>query len=420
MEEAGIYDESSEAAMWGTAAHLISSLCLEQGIEPAVFHGRTVVFQPRPAREMFEDELQGHETVIHRIVPDDEMIECCTRYVDFVRALVESLGAYLMVEQRVRISWITGEHGATGTSDCVIVTKDELIIVDLKGGMGQVDAFRVLPAEVDVITGAVADVPVYEPNSQMAMYAGGALHDFAWMGPFKRVRMIIVQPRLHHVSDFDMSVEDLLTYLKTLSVAAERTRTNPVHVPGDHCHFCKAKANCKALQQYVFDTVIGDFDDLAVAQPRTVCDPELGVIYERLDIIETWCEAIRARVRAELTAGRRVIGANEPYKLVEGKLAARRWENQARAEKLAVVFLGENAHTRKFKSPTQLEELLKKKHPQQWQVISQHVAEQGRTQPVIVPASNPKPALPGIVDDFADLSSPVASLPADADDILGI
>lgn len=70
-----------------------------------------------------------------------DMAEHVQTYIDHVRDLVDSTGGTLLIEERLPIDNITGEADAYGTSDVVILTDEEIIVVDLKYGLGEkVDA----------------------------------------------------------------------------------------------------------------------------------------------------------------------------------------------------------------------------------------------------------------------------------------
>lgn len=408
-EEAGKPDDAGEAADWGTAAHFISALCLDSGADPWSYLGRVVAFV-EGGREVFEEDVPADAVVVRRIDADKSLIGCCASYVGFIRELMKMIGGTLLVEQRVPIGWITGEDGAGGTSDCVILAGDELIIVDLKGGMNQVDAFHVVHIGEDPLTGLpiTLEIPKTVPNKQLAMYAAGALREFGWMADIKRVRMIICQPRLSHVSEHAMTVDELGAFIAELSLAAAETRTNPTYRPGDNtCTYCKAKSTCKALEKYVFDAVFGEFDDLTAAPLREYEGPALGVIYEKLDLIVGWCEAKRTLVRQELEAGRPVVGKHEAYKLVEGKMGARYWNDPTKAEKALKSMLRNETHIykRELISPTGAEELAESGvlGERQWKKL-QELVGQNRNKPSIVPASHRKPALTNTIDEFDDLT----------------
>ena len=90
-----------------------------------------------------------------------------------------------------------------GTADAIILAEDQITIVDLKYGLG---------------------VKVYaENNEQLMLYALGAVQKYSEGRSIKSVRMIIVQPRLSHISDWTISIDDLNHFAdevrKTASVA---------------------------------------------------------------------------------------------------------------------------------------------------------------------------------------------------------
>ncbi|MGI9143865.1 MAG: DUF2800 domain-containing protein [Fluviibacter sp.] len=152
--------KSTAFSMEGTCAHELAQRCLVNGWDAA--------------SQIGQDYLIEEKT----FVISKEMAEFVQSYID----LVASFDGIKLIEQKLPISHITGEEDAHGTADCVIFTEDELIIVDLKYGMGvRVDA---------------------ENNSQLMIYGLAALDFYSWMGPFKRIRLVIHQPRLDHISEW--------------------------------------------------------------------------------------------------------------------------------------------------------------------------------------------------------------------------
>ena len=337
----GIKDDGNDAARWGTAAHLVASEALESGKQAQEYHGRIVAFGITAEGRRLEDFVGSFSesrllelTITHQVVVDDEIVDCAHSYVQFVRELAEVTGAQMLIEQRVSIGHITGELDAGGTADTILLTDDEITVIDLKGGMGKVLAYQTLSiAHKDLITGI--DKPaVYEPNKQLAMYAGGALREHRLMHDFKRVTTIIVQPRLNHVSQYTMSVEALEGFLVGLSAAAERTRTDPVFAPSfDACHFCKAKGNCSAQTDAVLSAALTGFEDVNEAVTKVVSVNSLGSMYSLLPMIVDWCAAIRERTYDELVQGRPVVRNDGlAYKLVTGRQGNREWADLAEAE----------------------------------------------------------------------------------------
>lgn len=114
----GLPDSSSKYADEGTAAHELGELILN-GADGASLVGKFA-----------ENGVEFTQDMLTHVM----------KYVTYVQDLVNSTGGTLMTEQRLPLFSITGED-AHGTSDVVIIAGDELIVVDLKFGMGvKVDA----------------------------------------------------------------------------------------------------------------------------------------------------------------------------------------------------------------------------------------------------------------------------------------
>lgn len=396
--EKGLPNEGNDSARWGTANHEISQRCLKLGVTPDTYLGRVLRFAVTVFGQRIEDRLDGEEmpklaVVQHEVPIDADQIECSTSYVEFVREMVRATGGELLVEQPLPIGQITGEEGATGTGDAAILVYDqrEIIIIDLKGGMDQVDAFHMVPNESDLF----GDSFVAEPNPQTAMYAGGALEMYGLLGEWDRVRMIIVQPRLRHVSEYAMSVDELRAFLAKLSAAAEEgRRPNPPYTPGiKQCKHCRAKPTCNAHQQWVLRDM-PRLDVIADAKPELYSP---GAIYEKKAVIVKFVEACEEFVRRELNAQRPVQGESGLLKLVKGRLGARFWKDPAQAERLLREQFRvpiEQAYNMSLISPTDAERLAKTEvlGKRQWAKL-QPLYDQVPTKPSIVPASDPRPPL---------------------------
>lgn len=378
--EEGMPDSDSDASRWGSACHLVSSTSLIEGKEPAEFLGWTWIDYVHPESDSSGDMLVQDEhdldlgvEVINSVPIDQEQVDTATAYTNFVRERHAILGGEMFVEVRLPVEHITGEKGATGSGDCVIVADRVIEIIDLKGGMVQVDA------SYDG-----------EPNSQLAMYGGGALEDFDWLGPFDTVRMFIVQPRLNHVSEFELTPDELRAYLATLTAASKEADTNPQFRPGyKQCYFCKAKATCAAHIDWLMRDMPTDYP------VKEVKKYPIGVIYERADLIVRFLEQVEAQVRADLSAGIEVMGEKEPLKLIQGNLGQRRWNDRGAAEALLRQELPvHKVYDMSLISPKRAEELL---NQQQWAAITPHIG-QNRNKPRIVRASHTSPGVSAVSD----------------------
>ncbi|KAA3649815.1 MAG: DUF2800 domain-containing protein [Proteobacteria bacterium] len=386
--EASCPDESSDFADEGTAAHELAAAALTDGRDAAAYVGNVIHVNGK-----------GWDVT-------DDMAAHVQKYLDYVRAI----GGELMVEQRLSVEAITGEPDAKGTSDAVILAGEELVIVDLKYGRGvKVDA---------------------DDNEQLSIYALAALAEFEFLGDFQRVRLVIVQPRLDHISEWVCSIEALREFAEHVKERAYHALQVLHHEkPGAYvhhcrpaekaCRFCKAKAICPALTDHVLATVADDFVDTSEpvapqiehATERSFDNTTLGNLLGAVDLVEAWCKAIRAKAESELLAGRAVPG----FKLVEGRRGARRWADDAEVETTmkAMRLKLEQMYDLKLISPTSAEKLHKAGDigPRQWPKL-QALITQSDGSPSVAPESDKRPALvmQAAVDEFADETDTVADL----------
>lgn len=370
--EAPFPDTSSEFAAEGTLAHEVAAKCLDSGLDPAALIGK-------------EFDVDGFNFVV-----DQSMADHVADYMKLVREYAE--GGQLLVEKRVGIGHLTGEEGAGGTSDAIIIKGSEIIVIDLKYGMGvRVDA---------------------DDNPQLMMYALGALNEYEILGDFDTVTMVIHQPRLNHVSEYSITVEQLLAFADDVVHAAEKIRwENPTFNPGEkQCKFCKAKATCPALRAEMAEVVGGasDLSDFADMIPQEVSpdtsDNYLPIAMSKVDMIEQWCKAVRAETERRLLAGQPVTG----YKLVQGRAGNRDWKDpKAVEEMMKKTFRMRDDQVYDFKliSPTKAEKTFKE-NPKRWANLQEQIVR-GEGKPSVAPATDKRPAMDikPVMDDFRDLTA---------------
>ena len=337
---------------------------------------------------------------------DTEMLDYVLHYVDTVWSLAD--GNELMIEQRVDFSHIVGVPESFGTADAVIIAGNELQIHDLKYGRGvQVDA---------------------EQNEQLQLYALGALEQFGMLYDFETVRLFIHQPRLNHISEWALTVEELEAFGERAQEAAvsvivvfniadcEGVETLPLEnfTPGEkQCRFCKAKAVCTAQKMQHMQTAASDFEDLTKPVGEIIADAssrvplltieELAEIYNQADAIESWLKAVRDRVNSELNAGHPVPG----FKLVTGKQGNRAWSDEEAARALLkdqFRYKDSDVFSMKLISPTKAEKLIKKASPRRWTKVEALITR-ADGKPTVAPESDPRLALNiNPVNDFDDVS----------------
>jgi hypothetical protein len=380
--EADLPDTSSEFADEGTLAHALAAECLTKGCSADYF-----------AEALFSYVDHGLRKTA---MITKEMAEYVQVYLDAIHQY--ATGNELLVEQRLEFSRYVDVPDQFGTSDVVILTDDEIQVHDLKYGKG---------VRVDV-----------DNNEQLMLYALGAFDTFGALGDFKRARLVIHQPRLQHLSEWDCTIEELLAFSGRAKEGAQKAirikkaEATDFLSPGEkQCRFCKAKATCPALAEKVLQTVADDFVDLT--QPitpqiehyaeATLDSAKLGHMLDAVGLVEAWCKAIRARAEVELFAGREVPG----YKLVEGRLGARKWTDEEEAETMLKSFRlkQEEMYEQKLISPATAEKVLAKSSPKRWLKI-QPLISRADGKPSVAPISDKRPALviKAVVDDFDDLT----------------
>lgn len=376
--EKGYGEKSSTFADEGTAAHELASWCLESGQNASAYAGRIITV-----------EKTGRQFEV-----DEDMVENVQRYVDIVRGL----GGDLMVEQRVDFSSWIGVPDSFGTSDAIVVLDRELVVCDLKYGRGvQVDA---------------------EENEQLQLYALGSYSLASLAYDIDTVRMMIVQPRLNHVSEWAVSVDHLKGFAARAAVAARHAihqfdgKAEPKLTPGEkQCRFCKAKATCPALAAEVREVVTAeavtaeDFSDLTETSAivnEIIGDDWLAYAMSKVDLVEGWCKAVRAEVESRLVEGKPVEG----FKLVQGRRGARAWTSKDEAEVVlsSLRLKKEQMYDMTVISPTTAEKLFKAGDigPRQWPKV-QALITQAEGKPSVAPADDKRPAITVAVtaDDFS-------------------
>lgn len=411
--QAGIPNTTSDASRPGTCGHQMGAEILEFDIDPQTYLGRTMGF-PSDGREDWADKFPDGTVFEHTVTVDQELLDATMSYVRFVRNMRDTLGAQLIVERQVPIGHITGEKDARGTSDCILLAGETLITVDLKLGRGRVTAYDVIAQETDDTP------PVLRMNLQLALYLLGSLEEYGLLGDFQRVKGVIVQPFLNHVSEYECSVEELLALGRWLSERAEVTRTNPEFAPSHkNCFFCKARRDCYARNALVLQNAVDGFEDVTTAKPRPVPMPSLGQMYGLVEMVRKWADDVEEKCFELVDAGEVVIGPdNKPLKLVEGRKPSKSWDFPEVVEKLLkdMRIKPDVMYVRRLITPTEADKLAmkpkgrgRKPAPEaveaeadaenrpigkvQWTKLEPHIV-QGKGKPTLALGSDKRTALP--------------------------
>jgi hypothetical protein len=383
--EATCPDSTSDFAEEGTAAHELASWTLTDGAHYTnAYLGRITA----NGWEVTQDMCDHVQVYVNEVL---------ARVNDYKRQGATKVK--LMVEERVDFSHYLNVPDSFGTSDIIILAtlKDDTGVIDvqdLKYGMG---------VRVDAVN-----------NEQLRLYALGAYGLYSLVHDIDRVRMVIHQPRLEHVSEEEIAVSELLAFgdkAKDAAMSAADPGQAGMLFPGEkQCRFCKAKAKCPALAADVAKTVATDFEELARVElivPQENVGETLAKYMLKVDMIDDWCRAVRAAVEAELLSGRAVPG----YKLVEGKRGNRSWSNKDAAENMlkGMRLKIDEMYKMSLISPTDAEKLLAKDNPRRWATL-QPLITRADGKPSVAPESDKRPALAlkTTDQDFAEMAEPKA------------
>jgi len=229
----------SEYAEEGTEAHTLAAIKLAymlKQITPAVYGNQfeTFIMHSRFYNVEFNEYVNTYCQEVMDII-----------HMDYLQQGIQIYKIYL--EEEVTFDDVVPK--GSGTGDVIIVGKGFIHIIDLKFGKG---------------------VPVNAiDNTQLRLYALGALKTFRLMSVFTHVRMTIIQPRLYDKSTDEMTVTDLNqwaeSYVKPRAELASRGEGE--FVPGDHCKFCKLKMKCEALAQAQLKTAQAEFELAVIDDP---------------------------------------------------------------------------------------------------------------------------------------------------------
>lgn len=299
-----------------------------------------------------------------------QMEECADSYVQFVmekyaKAKESCPDARVLVEEHLDFSQYV--PGGFGTGDCVIVADGTLYIIDYKYGQGvQVSAER---------------------NTQMMCYALGALEAYDGIYDVSVIDMVIYQPRLSSISEYMISKEELLVWAENILAPAAQLALEGKgdFKAGEHCRFCRARADCRARAEYNLMLAKYDF-----RLPPELTDTEVAVILTRIDALVAWAEDVKKEATKKAMEGTVYPG----FKVVEGR-SVRKYTSEKDVAK-AVIEMGYNPYEKKLLGLTEMKKLLGK----QFDEVLGRFIYKPPGKPTLVPDSDRRRPLNSAKKDF--------------------
>ena len=229
-------------------------------------------------------------------------------------------------------------------------------------------------------------------NSQMRLYALGAIAEFGFLYDIEKVKMTIIQPRLDSISTDEMTVDDLLKWAEEIvkPIATLAIKGEGDIKAGDHCRFCKAKAVCRAQADKNMEIAKYEFAD-----SKLLSEEEIADILSKVDELTKWATGVKEyALDAAINNG--VIFPN--YKVVEGK-SNRRYTDE---NKVAEILLNEGfqesmIYTKKLDGISKMETALGKKEVVR--LLGDYI-EKPPGKPTLVPESDKRPVFNSVKADF--------------------
>jgi len=359
--EAQVEEKASEYAREGTFAHTLAELKLAHYLGTLTTPKYNTKLKKLKQEEHYSEELESDTQI----------------YIDFAvekinEARAKTPDAAVLLETKLDYSpWVPEGFG---TGDLVLITDGVLEIVDLKFGRGiQVSA---------------------EDNSQMQLYALGAINQFGFLYDINTVKMTIHQPRLDHISTAEMTVDDLMYWAtNTVMGGAELAWKGEGEFRcGPWCQFCKIKATCRKRAETNLQLAKYDFKD-----PPQLTDDEIAEVMFAADELQRWVSDVQAYALDQaINHGKEWPG----FKLVEGR-SYRRYSDEAEAAKAlaAAGFEEEKIYTRSLLGITAMEKLVGKK---QFNEILGACIVKPPGKPKLAPESDKRPAIKSTAEiDFS-------------------
>ena len=335
------------ASKEGTAAHALAEHKLKRKLK---------MRSERPISEFNDEDME--------LYTDD--------YSDYVfeqytKAKRYDENAQIFIEQKLDFSCYVPD--GFGTGDAVIISKGKLQIIDLKYGMG-------------VLVNA-------ENNSQMMLYALGALKKFGKEYDIKKIKMVIFQPRRENVSVWETTVTQLKNWAeKKLRPRAEMAfKGTGNYLPGSHCQFCKAAIKCRARAE----------ENLKIAQqefkmPPLLSDAEIEAILTKVPELKKWVEAIWDYATEQALKGKQWNG----FKVVQGK-SVRKYSNEEKVVDACNNAGYKDIYVKKLITITEMEKLMGKKV---FNEVLGSLIEKPAGKPTLVEESDKRPAITTAMNEF--------------------
>ncbi|EAR5110822.1 DUF2800 domain-containing protein [Salmonella enterica subsp. enterica serovar Cerro] len=395
--EFGLPNGSGQAAVNGTVMHLVAETVLNrvikgEDITADTYKGVYALNEGKgPIKALVTPEKGA-------VLITDDFVSQVNKYVDYCRPIIDA-AELVEVESRVNLTRVlhpgaelNGEPLHTfGTADLIAVmpsaphdcgTGHMLIVGDLKTGRHKVLA---------------------KENKQMMLYALGLLRVYKRLYDITAVRLVIFQPYAGGADEWDTTPEALEQFGKFAQGRALKAidafqRGKKGLKPADFrpgnsaCEWCKFSEKCSARSKSATKTVESDLSD-----EIEMTDEQIVAEYLKLDVMRQHISDIE-KAMYKLLMNK---GATGGFKLVEGKMGNRSWDNAEDVGDLVSQWGIEDLMSKQVMlTPTEAEKVMK--GHDKWDLLQVRITRKPG-QPSIATADDKRPAwTPATDDDLAN------------------
>lgn len=415
-------DSWSEYTDEGTAAHAMLEWCLKHGKDADQFPD-AVIFVGTDGNAYHGQPFPEGVEARNEFDADDTMQEHIQVVLDDIWR--HAKGNDVQAEQRITLSDTLGVENQGGTADAIVLDEAEATIQvhDLKFGRSP--------------RGIVYAGTPEQPNNQLGLYGLGALEELDLLFDWQTVELHVHQPRLNHKDFVPVPVPTLRALAQSARAAAAEAMSGfdqsyeggpVILVPKSAdelyelgllrtndpkgCQYCAHREDCRALREAGKNAALAGFDDVADELPQSVKREEVAAVFDsfppspaQLALVETVVDAVRDGVYKRLKRGLKVKG----WKLVTGRPGPRKWLADAvkKVEELLkdkFRLKSEEMYSKKLKSPTQLEKILKES-PKRWEQVKEFITRSDGSES-LAPADDPRDAIEhaSALDGFDDIT----------------
>ena len=260
----------------GTLAHELAELKLRKNYETMSTRKYNSELKKIKENELYRSEMDSHTDT----------------YADYIKQIMyTSKAPCIFIEYKTDYSKYARD--GFGTTDCVIIDGTTLHVIDFKYGQG---------VEVSA-----------ENNPQMMLYALGIYEANSIIYDIKNVVLTIIQPRLDSISEWTISIEDLIKWGNEVVIPKAEDAFAGIgdFKLGEYCRFCKAKGECRARAEANLQAT----EIRKTVDKNLLTNEEIGMILNQCLDVEDWLKDLKETALNKILNGEKIEG----WKAVEGR-----------------------------------------------------------------------------------------------------